>query len=107
MNSGMASKNVTCLVIPNIFFQLFEAPCLAGPLRSEGTDGGRYASGCSCVFLCLCVCAGVCMCVCLRVCGPLWLWVMVMVMCVYASMHNYQVGLACPVHWALSWHGPH
>jgi len=39
--------HTSCLVtvIPNIF-STFRAPFLAGPLRSEGTEGGRYASAC-------------------------------------------------------------
>ena len=28
-----------------IFFQHFGPPSVRGPLRSEGTEGGRYASG--------------------------------------------------------------
>src|SRR6218665_305066 len=47
MDCAIASINVTCLVKPNIISTFLGPLSLGGPLRSEGTEGGRYASECS------------------------------------------------------------
>jgi len=40
MDCSIASINVACLVMPDIFLNFSGLPFLQGPLRSEGTEGG-------------------------------------------------------------------